>query len=285
MASVGLTRSADTRISVLQVIVSAGKEAGFFGVTQDFQAVLAQKAYGHVEVIRDEAEPLCFYAIRYWTNAAAAAACHADLDLQALTLRLYSLGKVTHVVNGARHPGVQRLLLDAERTRIEADRRSGFDRRVRNVGCAGGERRSGGDRRIGPRRLRGHAGDVDLLGAARRAREFAEAPFSNIKVGAAIETIDGAILTGCNVENATYGLTICAERVAIFKALSEGHRAFIRLAIVGGAGVPIPPCGACRQILWEFGGNLEILLANLAGDTVKWCLGDLLPSPFDARLL
>lgn len=279
------TPSADTRISVLKVIISAGMDAEFLSLTREFQAVLEQKEYGRVEIVRDEAEPRGFYAVHYWVSGAAANAGHADGDVQALTLRLYALGQVTHVVNGARPPSVQTLLLDPQRTQVETDRRSGFDRRMRNVGCASSERRSGADRRLGPRRLRSRAGQVDLLAAARRAREFAEAPFSNLKVGAAIEAIDGSVLTGCNIENATYGLTICAERVAIFNALSEGQRAFTRLAIVGGAGVPIPPCGACRQILWEFGGDLEILLSNLAGETVPWRMKDLLPSPFDARLL
>ena len=124
-----------------------------------------------------------------------------------------------------------------------------------------------------------------LVAAARRAREFAVAPFSRFKVGAALETADGTVVTGCNVENATYGLTICAERVAIFKALSEGHRSFIRIAIVADTAAPTPPCGACRQILWEFGGNLEIILANLEAETGRHLLADLLPLPFDRRLL
>ena len=285
MASERVAYAGDTRLSILQMIVSAGREADFLGLAQGFQAILAQKEYGRVEVIRDEAEPLRFYAVHYWANADAARACHADLAVQALTLRLYTLGQVTPVINGARPANVQRLLLDGQRTHVETDRRSGFDRRVRHVARAGGECRRSGDRRIGPRRLRGRAGEVDLIGAARRAREFAEASFSNVKIGAAIEAIDGAVLTGCNVENVTYGLTICAERVAIFKALSEGQRAFTRIAIVGGTSVPIPPCGACRQILWEFGGDLEILLANVAGETFRWRLKDLLPLPFDARLL
>src|SRR6476660_2051196 len=89
------------------------------------------------------------------------------------------------------------------------------------------------------------------------------AQFSHFKVGAALETADGIVVTGCNVENATYGLTICAERVAMFKALSEGHRRFRRIAVVADTQAPTPPCGACRQILWEFGGDLEVLLANL----------------------
>ena len=124
-----------------------------------------------------------------------------------------------------------------------------------------------------------------LVDAARRARENAVARFSNFKVGAALETPDGVVITGCNVENATYGLTICAERVAMFKALSEGHRMFSRVAIVADTEDPTPPCGACRQILWEFGGDLEIILANLTQEKGVHRLKDLLPLPFDARLL
>jgi cytidine deaminase len=126
---------------------------------------------------------------------------------------------------------------------------------------------------------------IDLVAAARRAREYAEARFSHFKVGAALETADGLVITGCNVENATYGLTICAERVAMFKAISEGHRAFTRIAIVADTPTLTPPCGACRQILWEFGGNLEVILANLAKDEATHLLKDLLPLPFDSRLL
>jgi cytidine deaminase len=124
-----------------------------------------------------------------------------------------------------------------------------------------------------------------LIDAARRAREHAVASFSHFKVGAALETADGSVITGCNVENATYGLTICAERVAMFKALSDGHRSFARVAIVADTAAPTPPCGACRQILWEFGGDLEVLLANLTEETGRHRLKDLLPLPFDARLL
>jgi len=129
------------------------------------------------------------------------------------------------------------------------------------------------------------AGKIDLVAAARRAREHADARFSNFKVGAALEASDGAVITGCNVENATYGLTICAERVAVFKAISEGHHAFKRIAIVADTSTLTPPCGACRQILWEFGGDLEIVLANLGSDEATHRLKDLLPLPFDARLL
>ena len=124
-----------------------------------------------------------------------------------------------------------------------------------------------------------------LIDAARRAREHAVASFSHFKVGAALETADGAVITGCNVENATYGLTICAERVAMFKALSEGHRSFARVAIVADTAAPTPPCGACRQILWEFGGDLDVILGDLAEEKARHKLSQLLPQPFDGRLL
>src|SRR5262245_48966357 len=111
------------------------------------------------------------------------------------------------------------------------------------------------------------------------------AEYSEFQVGAALETTDGVIITGCNIENATYGLTICAERVAMFKALSEGHRHFKRIAIVAKTDDPTPPCGACRQIMWEFGGDLELILANLDRVTGHMQLSYLLPLPFDRRLL
>jgi cytidine deaminase len=124
-----------------------------------------------------------------------------------------------------------------------------------------------------------------LVSAARRARRHARAPYSGFAVGAALETADGALISGCNIENATYGLTICAERVAMFKALSEGHRRFTRIVVVADTAAPTPPCGACRQILWEFGGDLEVILANLRRETGRYALSDLLPVPFDDRLL
>jgi cytidine deaminase len=127
--------------------------------------------------------------------------------------------------------------------------------------------------------------DSDLIAAARKAREFAQAAYSQFKVGAALETADGIVVTGCNIENATYGLTICAERVAVFKALSEGHRRFRRIAIVADTASPTPPCGACRQILWEFAGDIEVILATLTEEAGRHHLRDLLPLPFDHRLL
>ena len=124
-----------------------------------------------------------------------------------------------------------------------------------------------------------------LIAEATRSRGNAVAGRSGFSVGAAVEAEDGRIFGGCNVENATYGLTVCAERVAIWKALSEGVRAFRAVAVVTGADLPTPPCGACRQILWEFGGELEVLLANLNAPRGRYQLRELLPLPFDARLL
>jgi cytidine deaminase len=124
-----------------------------------------------------------------------------------------------------------------------------------------------------------------LLRAALDARANAFAPFSNFKVGAAIEDETGRIHTGCNVENATYGLTICAERVAIFKAVSEGARKFRRVAVAAGTDRLTPPCGACRQILWEFCGDIEVILVNLRGNTESFRLKELFPRGFDASYL
>src|SRR5947209_9931527 len=133
---------------------------------------------------------------------------------------------------------------------------------------------------------RSEAGDRHrLLEAATAVRQHAHAAFSNFKVGAALETADGQIITGCNVENATYGLTICAERVAVFKAISEGHRSFRRIAVVADTEEPTPPCGACRQILWEFGGALEGILGNLNGEKARYRLKELFPHPFDVRFI
>ncbi len=124
-----------------------------------------------------------------------------------------------------------------------------------------------------------------LMDAAVAARDNAHAPFSKFKVGAALEDESGRIFTGCNVENATYGLTICAERVAVFKAISEGARRFKRVAVAADTEKLTPPCGACRQILWEFCGDVELVLVNLQGRTETFRLKDLFPRPFDASFL
>ncbi len=126
---------------------------------------------------------------------------------------------------------------------------------------------------------------MNLVEAARRARENARATYSHFKVGAALETEDGHVVTGCNIENATYGLTMCAERVAVFKAVSEGHSRFARIAIVADTDEPTPPCGPCRQILWEFAGDIEVVLANLREEKARLRLRDLFPQPFDGRFL
>jgi cytidine deaminase len=124
-----------------------------------------------------------------------------------------------------------------------------------------------------------------LAEGALRARENAHAPYSHFKVGAALEDAAGNVYTGCNVENATYGLTVCAERVAVFKAISEGARKFVRIAIAAGTDVLTPPCGACRQILWEFCGDVEIILVNPAGKSETLHLSSIFPRPFDAGFL
>ncbi|MEW6320810.1 MAG: cytidine deaminase [Acidobacteriota bacterium] len=120
-----------------------------------------------------------------------------------------------------------------------------------------------------------------LVEAARAARARAVAPFSHFAVGAALESDDGRVFAGCNIENASYGLTVCAERVAIFKAVSEGVRAFRRLVVVADAPTPTPPCGACRQIIWEFCGDIEIILAGPAAVHASYRMKTLLPHPFD----
>lgn len=122
-----------------------------------------------------------------------------------------------------------------------------------------------------------------VIALARRARDFAFAPFSRFKVGAAIRTRDGRIYTGCNVENASFSLTLCAERTAIFKAISEGAREFSQVVIVTDAAKLTPPCGACRQVLWEFAPDAEVILANVRGRTRRLKMAALLPSPFDSR--
>jgi cytidine deaminase len=124
-----------------------------------------------------------------------------------------------------------------------------------------------------------------LIAAATETREKAFAPYSHFPVGAALETDDGTIVAGCNVESASYGLTMCAERVAVFAAVARGFRCFKRVAVVTDTATPTPPCGACRQILWEFAPDAEVLLANLAGGVVRHTVRELLPHAFDARQL
>lgn len=124
-----------------------------------------------------------------------------------------------------------------------------------------------------------------LVAAARHARENAHAAYSNFRVGAALRAASGRIFGGCNVENATYGLTVCAERVAIFKAISEGERGFDAIAVVTDTDVLTPPCGACRQLIWEFCGDVPVVLANLRGKQEVMRMRELFPKPFDASNL
>jgi len=126
---------------------------------------------------------------------------------------------------------------------------------------------------------------MTLIQSALAARNNAHAPYSQFLVGAALEAEDGRVFTGCNIENATYGLTVCAERVAVWKAMSEGARKFRRIAVAADTDVLTPPCGACRQILWEFCGDIEVNLTNLHGKTETSQMKDLFPRPFDASLL
>lgn len=127
--------------------------------------------------------------------------------------------------------------------------------------------------------------DSYLAEAALAAREHAHAPYSHFQVGAAVEDAQGRVHTGCNIENATYGLTVCAERVAVWKAMSDGARQFRRIAIAADTETLTPPCGACRQILWEFCGDIEIVLVNPRGKSETLRLKDLFPRAFDATFL
>jgi cytidine deaminase len=182
----------------------------------------------------------------------------------------------------------------------QLDRRSSIDRRVSIVPIPPGserrhgERRSGADRRdetawqpVAVESAPGTPSDPadGLVAAAIVARGFAHARYSRFPVGAALETVDGRIITGSNIENATFGLTLCAERVALVKALSDGHSLFTRVAIVADTGELTPPCGPCRQLLWEYCGDIDVLLANLTGAESRYRLSALLPLPFDGRLL
>ncbi|MBK8466021.1 MAG: cytidine deaminase [Chloracidobacterium sp.] len=127
--------------------------------------------------------------------------------------------------------------------------------------------------------------EKELVEAASRVRENAYAPFSEFKVGAALETDDGEIIVGSNVESASYGLTVCAERVAVWNAISQGKRKIKRIAVVADTEDLTPPCGVCRQIIWEFGGNIPVIFANLNGKVETVEMKDLLPRAFDTKFL
>lgn len=185
---------------------------------------------------------------------------------------------------GDRRRKVHRRKADVEH---KEEHRHGPERRVR-------QRRRGNDRRseagwepvaLEQAMLAGYEPEESLLAAAAGARRHAQARYSGFAVGAALETADGQVITGCNIENATYGLTLCAERVALVKALSEGLTLFTRIAIVADAQEPTPPCGPCRQLLWEYCGDIAVVLGNLSTITGRHRLAALLPLPFDRRLL
>ena len=142
-----MSNSNGRRLSVSLVDVAAGHEAEFLALSTRFEALIIRKNYGHAEMIRDEARPLRFYAVRNWIDASAAERCHADPEVQALTAQLYQIASVTNVVNGVRRHEPKGLLVDGRRTHVEADRRTGFDRRQDDSGRATGNRRGMRDRR------------------------------------------------------------------------------------------------------------------------------------------
>ena len=125
----------------------------------------------------------------------------------------------------------------------------------------------------------------ELIEAAKKAFEVAYCPYSKFCVGAAVMTKSGKIYTGCNIESASYGLTVCAERVAVWKAVSEGEREFVRVAVVADTEELTPPCGVCRQIIWEFCGDIPVTFSNLKGKTETVQMSELLPRAFDTKFL
>ena len=124
-----------------------------------------------------------------------------------------------------------------------------------------------------------------LIESAKKVREQAYAPFSNFRVGAAVRTKSGKIYTGCNVESASYGLTVCAERIAIWKAVSEGEREFDHVSVVTDTEELTPPCGTCRQIIWEFCGDIPVTFSNLKGKVETVMMKEILPRAFDTKFL
>jgi cytidine deaminase len=128
--------------------------------------------------------------------------------------------------------------------------------------------------------------NTELIELAKQARLFAHAPYSEFKVGAAVLAEDGRVFTGCNIENSTYGLTMCAERVAIFNAVSSGGRDFAKVVVVADHERPAPPCGCCRQMIWEFSrDDARVILANLQDKVLEFDIKELFPLAFDATYL
>lgn len=125
------------------------------------------------------------------------------------------------------------------------------------------------------------AGKTDLFETAKKAMKSSRAPFSKLRVGAALRAANGKVYAGSNIETASLGLTVCAERVALFSAIAHGERKFKEIAIVSSASEPITPCGACRQVMWELCGNIKVSIHNLKGAKKEFELSELLPSPFE----
>ena len=286
-------------MSVVALEVSDGKEGEFLALTGQLQALVRDKGYGTNQLLQDGSHPRRYYDVRIWRNGDAAAKAERDDDINGLRRALATHLQSTPLVDVAWAVEVGLAAAGPWRERRQlADRRAVGERRAHSATFSGAEKRVEG-RRAGPRRvvepLRSAQGrffdaardtsEPNVVHAARVARDLAMAAFSEFKVGAAMETADGRIITGCNIENSTYGLTMCAERIAIFKALSEGYRSFKRIAVVADTSQTTSPCGACRQILWEFAGDIEVILADLKGIKTTHRLKDLLPHPFDARFI
>ena len=281
-------------VSVVALEVSDGKEREFLALTGQVQALVRNRGYGTNQLLQDGSHPRRYYDIRIWRSADAAATAEGDHDINGLRRDLANHLRATPLVDvaWAVEVGLAAAGPWQERRHL-ADRRAAGERRAHSVAFSGPDKRVGTERRAGPRRVVEPLGITfgdtaqapDIVHAARIARERAMAAFSDFKVGAALETADGRIITGCNIENSTFGLTMCAERVALFKALSEGHRAFKRIAVVADTSQTTSPCGACRQMLWEFAGDIEVLLADLKAVKTTHQLKELLPHPFDARFI
>ena len=290
-------------VSVVALEVSDGKEREFLALTGKLQALVRSRGYGTNQLLQDGSHPRRYYDIRIWRSADAASRAEIDADIRDLRRDMATHLDSTPLVDvaWAVEVGLTAAGPWQERRQV-SDRRANGDRRAQSTSFAGAEKRVA-ERRAGPRRVieplvitfgdgahgksaaLSPAVELNLVRAARIVRERAMAAFSDFKVGAAIETVDGRIITGCNIENSTYGLTMCAERVAIFKALSEGYRSFKRIAIVADTSQTTSPCGACRQMLWEFAGDVEVILADLKNIKATHRLRDLLPHPFDARFI
>ncbi len=288
-------------VSVVALEVSDGREQEFLALTGQLQALVRNKGYGTNQLLQDGSHPRRYYDVRIWRNAGAAAKAEEDDDINNLRRDLSKHLHSTPLVDvaWAVEVGLTAAGPWQERRKL-ADRRVLPERRAQTVMFSGPDKRTT-DRRAGPRRVvepRGIAFDgprdtsfeadqnaSPAVQAARVARNRAMAAYSDFKVGAALETTDGRIITGCNIENSTYGLTMCAERVAIFKALSDGYRSFTRIAVVADTTQITSPCGACRQMLWEFAGDIEVILADLSAIKTSHRLKDLLPHPFDARFI